>query len=96
MYGNTIGNQIRATLQTLGANPSNLDYYTRVHMEEVNLQGDPAIKINSFAKPDYVIEDPLVKITPSIITVADNNFSLGIKWMNIGKAINDRLQKAAY
>ena len=92
MYGNTIGNQLKATLQTLGANPGSLDFFTRVHMEEINLQGDPALKINSFAKPDYVIEDPLLKITPSIISVADNNFKVNIKWMNIGKAVNDSMR----
>ena len=92
MYGNTIGNQIKATLQTLGANPSTLDYYTRIHMEEVNLQGDPALKLNAFAKPDYVIEDPLVKISPNIISVADSSFKVSVKWMNIGRAINDSIR----
>ena len=92
MYGNTIGNQIRNTLQTLGANPSSLDFYTRIHLEEINLQGDPALKINSFDKPDYVIEDQLVKITPNIISVADVNFNLNVKFMNIGRAINDSMR----
>lgn len=92
MYGNTIGNQIKATLQTLGASPSTLDYYTRIHMEEINLQGDPALKLNAFAKPDYVIEDPLLKISPNIISVADSSFKVSVKWMNIGMSINDSIR----
>ncbi len=91
MYGNTVGNQIKQVIQNLnGANP-NIDYYTRVHLEEVTLHGDPAIKINAFEKPDFVIEDQLVKISPDIISVADNNFDLKIKMANIGKSINDSI-----
>ncbi|HMK02806.1 MAG TPA: C25 family cysteine peptidase, partial [Ferruginibacter sp.] len=92
MYGATVGQQIQNTLQSLGGNPGNLDFYTRIHLEEVNLHGDPALKINSFAQPDYVIEDQLVKFTPNIITVADNNFTVDIKMMNIGKAIRDSIR----
>jgi hypothetical protein len=92
MYGNTVGNQLKATLQTLGGNPGSLDYYTRLHIEEINLQGDPALRVNSFAKPDYVIEDQLVKFTPSIISVADQNFNVNVKVMNIGRAIRDSMR----
>lgn len=92
MYGNTIGNQMRATLQALGSNPASLDYYTRLHIEEITLHGDPALKINNFAKPDYVIEDQLVKFTPSIISVADQNFNVTVKVMNLGRAIRDSMR----
>lgn len=92
MYGNTIGNQLKSTLQYLGGNPGSLDYYTRLHLEEINLHGDPALRLNSFTKPDYVIEDQLVKFTPNIITVADQNFKVDVKMMNIGRAIKDSIR----
>ncbi|RYE19585.1 MAG: hypothetical protein EOP51_19580, partial [Sphingobacteriales bacterium] len=89
MYGNSVGNQIKQVITNLdGGNPS-LDYYTRIHLEEISLHGDPFIKINHFTKPDYAIEDPQVKITPSIISVADVNFKVQVNMMNIGKAIGD-------
>ncbi|MEI2748270.1 MAG: C25 family cysteine peptidase [Ferruginibacter sp.] len=91
MYGNTIGNQAKHVVEQLGGNNPALDFYTRIHLEEVTLHGDPAIKINTFAKPDYVIEDQLVKISPNIISVADVNFNVKIKMMNIGKAIGDSM-----
>ncbi len=91
LYGNTVGNQIKQVIQNLGGTNPNVDYYTRVHLEEVTLHGDPAIKINAFEKPDYVIEDQLVKISPNIISVADNNFNVKIKMANIGKASNDSI-----
>jgi Peptidase family C25/FlgD Ig-like domain len=92
MYGNTIGNQIKDVMQTLGGNPSSLDFLTRIHLEELTLHGDPAIKINSFAAPDYAVEDKLIKLSPSIISVADNNFNASIKYMNIGKAVGDSIR----
>jgi hypothetical protein len=92
MYGNTVGNQIKEVLQTLGSNPASLDYLTRIHLEQLTLHCDPAIKINTFGAPDYVVEDQLVKLSPSIISVADNNFTASIKMMNIGKAAGDSIR----
>ena len=91
MYGNTVGNQVKQVIQSLGGQNPNVDYYTRIHLEEVTLQGDPAISINSFKKPDYDIEDQQVKISPNIISVADNGFNVNIKMNNLGKAVNDSI-----
>lgn len=91
MYGNTIGNQMRHVIQRLGGNTTTIDYYTRIHLEEVNLHGDPAVRINYFEKPDYVVEDPLVRISPNIISVADNNFNVKIRMQNLGRATNDSI-----
>jgi len=92
LYGGTIGNQMKFVNQSLGGNPQALDYYTRIHLEELNLNGDPAIKINSFPLPDYAIEDQLVKITPSIVTVADNSFNVKVGILNLGKVSNDSIR----
>ncbi len=92
LYGNTAGNQIKQVMQAMGSNPQSLDFYTRIHLEQIALNGDPALKINAFTKPDYVIEDQLVKITPSIISVADVNFNVNVKMMNIGKAVGDSIR----
>lgn len=92
LYGNTLGNQMKYVLQNLGSNPQTLDFYTRMHMEQINLNGDPAIRINYFAMPDYAVEDQLVKISPSIISVADISFNVNVKMMNLGKVSNDSIR----
>lgn len=90
-YGGYIGDDIKAVIEELGgANPF-LNFPTKIHLEEINLHGDPAIRINSSEKPDFAIEEPLVKINPSIISVADLNFDLKIKMVNLGKAVNDSM-----
>ncbi|MBC7889321.1 MAG: hypothetical protein H7Z13_15700 [Ferruginibacter sp.] len=92
LYGSTIGNQMKYVAQSLGANAQTLDYYTRIHLEQMNLNGDPAIKINSFALPDYAIEDQLIKISPSIVSVADKDFNVKVRFHNLGKAVNDTIR----
>lgn len=91
MYGNTVGNQIVRTIQNLGGANAGLDFYTRIHLEELTLHGDPAIKINNFEKPDYAIEAPDVKISPNIISVADDHFDVKVNIHNIGRATNDSI-----
>lgn len=90
-YGNPTGIIIQNTIKNMGGENPALDFFTRINLEEINLNGDPALKINSHPKPDYVIEDQLIKINPSFISVAETKFTANIKWLNIGKAINDSI-----
>jgi len=98
MYGNTVGNQLQQVCRTTMLNTPNFtdnsqnSFLTRANLEEVNLDGDPALKINSFALPDYDIEDQLIKINPSIISVADSSFTVTVKWANLGRATDDSIR----
>jgi hypothetical protein len=91
-YGQSAGEHIKDIVNVSGGNNINLFHTQRMHLEQINLHGDPALKINNFPKPDYVIEKELVKITPSIITVADASFNVKIRMRNIGKAVNDSIR----
>jgi hypothetical protein len=53
---------------------------------EMTLEGDPSVKINAFAKPDYVIENSYVSLDPS--TYIDS-IGINIRIRNNGRAIND-------
>ena len=64
------------------------DYYSRVHSEELILHGDPAIRLNTHAKPDYAIEEPMVKVDPSFVSIAETSFKVDASFKNIGKAID--------
>lgn len=90
-YGKPIGIDIMTTIKNLGGASYGLDFFTRANLEEINLHGDPALKINSHAKPDYVIEDQLVKINPAFISISQDKFILDVKMLNIGKSINDSI-----
>ena len=90
-YGQSVGKQIKSITAQLGGSNPGLDFFTRIHLEEINLHGDPAISINNFAKPDFAIEEPMVKISPDIISVADDNFNVSVKMRNIGRAVSDSI-----
>jgi hypothetical protein len=68
------------------------DFYVRMHMEEITLHGDPAIKFFSQKKADYAIEAPMVKIAPEFISIAETTFKANIKIVNIGKATDDSVR----
>jgi hypothetical protein len=50
-----------------------------------------AIRPNNHLKPDYVIEDPMVKASPSFISVFDTIFKVDAKYLNQGRAVNKNI-----
>jgi len=88
MYGRTYGEILKQTIADVFTQTSQLDYYARMHTEQNTLHGDPAIRPNTHLKPDYVIEDPMVKASPSFISVADTVFKIDAKYFNQGRAVN--------
>ena len=90
MYGQSVGNIMKSTMQYVMANYAN-DYASRIHAEEVTFHGDPVISLNPFTKPDYTIEDSLISFDPAVISVADEQVMITAKILNIGKAINDSI-----
>ena len=65
------------------------DFTGTLHAEESVLHGDPAIKINASAKPDFDIEAQNVIINPTFVSVADNSFKIKCYFYNLGKATGD-------
>lgn len=90
-YGNTIGNDMQTTIKNLGGDNLSLNYFTRIHLEELALHGDPALTVNPQAKPDYVMEDQNIFINPQFISVSANSFSVKAITYNIGRAIKDSI-----
>jgi hypothetical protein len=90
-YGSTLGEIMDETIARTFDITTQNDFYARLHCEQVALNGDPALRYNTHAKPDYVIEDPLLKISPSFISVAETSFNIDAKMLNIGKAIDTNI-----
>ncbi len=88
-YGKTIGETNRDALKGMMDATGMFDYYARMHAEEITVHGDPALRLSVQAKPDYIIEEPLIKLNPSFISIAEDSFQVKIKMVNIGKAIPD-------
>lgn len=87
-YGGTLGEIMDDAIRQVFALTSENDFYARFQCEQFTLHGDPAIRYYNFNKPDYVVEEPLIKITPSFVTVSDTAFKVVANFMNIGKSVN--------
>ncbi|MBS1608493.1 MAG: hypothetical protein JSS70_06990 [Bacteroidetes bacterium] len=87
-YGKTIGEQIVEAIKQVYNLTTTDDYYARFHVEENTLHGDPAIRINSQPKPDYVIEEPFVRVLPSFISVSKSSFKVNARFINMGRVVN--------
>ncbi|MFN5021952.1 MAG: hypothetical protein ACK5GP_09905, partial [bacterium] len=88
-YSLTIGQLMTNVLREVIAQGGNNDYYNVLTVEQMLLGGDPAVFLYPHALPDYVVEDPLVKISPTLLSVSNANFDLKVKFQNIGKATQD-------
>ena len=89
--GDIIRNGIYEGLKTTGMT----DFYGRMHAHQYNLNGDPALRMNSFSKPDYAIESGTVNV-PSFISAAADSFRIKVKIYNIGEATSDSVRFALY
>ncbi len=87
--GEAIGRIMRNVNDSLSRIYSFNDFYVRMHMEEITLHGDPALRLYSQEKADYAIEASMVKIAPEFISIAETKFDANIKIVNIGKATTD-------
>lgn len=88
-YNEPIGVLIQKTVQrvmTLWG--SNVD---RTVAQQMLYNGDPSLKLNTHAKPDYVIEPQSVYFSPATITAGVDTFSISVIVTNIGKAIKDSI-----
>lgn len=86
-YNQPLGYNIKDAVSYLTASLG--DYAGTLHAEETVLHGDPALRINAHPKPDFAVESPGVVITPTFVSVADNNFKVKVYFYNLGKATGD-------
>lgn len=89
-YEKSIGEIMKKTIDDVYGFVSQDDFFARCNAEATILNGDPAVRFNQQSKPDYVITDTMVKVSPNFISVADQTFKVDISVMNLGKAINKK------
>ncbi len=89
-YGGTIGAMMEDAIRRTFANTTENDFYARFQCEEFTLHGDPAIKPYAYQKPDFAIEDQLVKVSPAFISIAEKKFQVKVGWMNLGRVPSDK------
>jgi hypothetical protein len=85
-YGAPVGKLMQKAIQDIQV--TNQEAEKQVS-NEMSLQGDPAIRLNNFAKPDYVIQESQISFNPSEITTDLDSFSIDVTTRNYGRAVPD-------
>lgn len=84
-YGNSIGSSVAKTMHDLSN--KNIIYEELYDgIAGFTLQGDPIVKLPSFNKPDFVIDETSIFFTPQIISTEQDNFTFNIALRNYGRA----------
>src|SRR6185436_13566104 len=85
-YGQPIGKLMQETIRQL---QDSFSYGRKAVCQEMTLEGDPALKFNSWKKPDLEINESSVFFTPNNITTDLDTFSIHVNVRNIAKAVAD-------
>jgi hypothetical protein len=89
-YGKPLGIIQKDALQQL-VSTSPADYFALLHAEEMTTHGDPYLRLNQGALPDYAIEAPQVMINPTFVSVSDNSFTIKARFYNLGRSVSDSI-----
>lgn len=87
MYGNTLGEVIRSTVQSMH-NQSSLDILLA---NQMIFHGDPGINLNTHNRPDYIITAENILFNPSVISTSNDQIEIMVIVRNIGKAIDNEM-----
>lgn len=87
MYGDTFGEIFKRGLEDFGATVSQNSSNEMVAMSSM-LHGDPAIRLNPFDKPDYIIDGDQTAITPKLVSLQDDEFVVTVGLANLGMNIS--------
>lgn len=87
-YGNTLGENLKATASNLFTQfPNNLGIESTTM--QMNLHGDPMIRINHHNKPEIEITNQSVKFSPAQVDLATQELELSLGVKNLGRSIMD-------
>jgi len=86
-YGRSMGTIWRETIRLLeahGTHFKNISLYSAFH-------GDPALRFNTFPKPDFQVTTPDISFVPGNVTAELDSFTVRISALNLGRAITDSI-----
>ena len=87
-YGESISTQIKNTIEDiLATGNSNVTYETA--LLQMNLNGDPLIKVNAHEKPEIEISADKIWFTPQDFDLTVDSIQVNVELTNLGKAITD-------
>ena len=87
-HGQGVGDATQAVIQNLGFGNGGSNGMTSL-LNNMTLQGDPALKLSVGSTPDYIIDPASFKFEPEVVTVLTEKFLLKCTAYNLGRNNND-------
>lgn len=88
-YGKSIGQMLNLIVEQ-NKNVRAIDPFT--FYQQLTLNGDPAVSLASFEKPDYTFDIEKVSTEPSQVFAENNSFDLNLGLANIGRFTGDSIK----
>ena len=86
-YGATIGENMKKTVEDI----INTSWERKSVCMNMTLHGDPSVKMNSYALPDYSVSNEGISFSPDEITTETSTFTVKIAVSNLGKNTSDSI-----
>lgn len=86
-YGGTIGQHIKRTIEAL--EQPIMSFGLQNVCLEMTLHGDPALRVNSHPKPELVVDETSIFVTPNPVDLSVDSIDVNVVVYNLGKATND-------
>ncbi|HMN32876.1 MAG TPA: C25 family cysteine peptidase [Chitinophagaceae bacterium] len=90
-YGKSLGEQLLLNALTLHSKAI-VDGNLRTHIEQIGLNGDPAIKLYNFQLPDYAVEEKGINFSEINLTSSIDSFTAQILIHNLGRYQKDTFE----
>jgi len=85
-YGASFGRLMQLAIQDIQvAGDENI----KTVCHEMSLDGDPALKLNNWKKPDYSVTESNFHFTPIQVSTDMDTFSVNVSVRNLGRAVQD-------
>jgi hypothetical protein len=91
-YADPIGVMQTNVLRDIANPTGTINFFNTITVEQLLLNGDPAVTLYPHPLPDYVVEEPLIKVNPTNLNVTYSSFNLDVKFQNIGKVSKDSIR----
>ena len=92
MYGEEMGNVLNLAKKRLFG----INLYVNSHRQQMNLHGDPAIRINGENAPDYVVDYESLNLSSTILSPLSEDITIQYDLVNIGAIGRDTVLLVDY
>ncbi|MDG1477167.1 MAG: C25 family cysteine peptidase [Vicingaceae bacterium] len=88
-YKGSLGRSIKNTIINTQSPFSSISLLQNSTALSMTLHGDPAVSLNAFELPDYMIQNSSITFNPSVITSDIDSFEVSVFITNLGAGISD-------